>query len=70
MAGERIELPPGAQLTSCRSCGAVIYFVTTERGKQMPMDAETGETHFATCPQAKQWSKSVQRRVAAQTERS
>jgi hypothetical protein len=57
-----------APILPCRSCGAPIYFVRTERGKLMPMDAETGETHFATCPQAKQWSKSVQRRVAAQTE--
>lgn len=29
----------GAQLARCRSCGANIYWVKTESGKSMPVDA-------------------------------
>lgn len=48
----------------CRSCGARIVFLTTDRGKSIPVDIATvaeGETrfdhqkhraHFATCPNA------------------
>ena len=53
----QIGIPPGAQLTACKSCGALIYFVLTKTRKPMPMSVATGETHFADCPQAKQWSK-------------
>lgn len=44
-------------IVPCRSCGAPIYFELTKNGKQMPRDADTGESHFATCPQAQQWRR-------------
>jgi hypothetical protein len=52
-AGKLVYRVPGAIRTSCRSCGAAIAWVTTERGKKAPVDAD-GVSHFATCPQAAQ----------------
>jgi len=48
-------------VTSCRSCGRKIYWSLTERGRRCPYDVgEQGEatriSHFATCPQAREWS--------------
>ena len=40
---------------SCWSCHRPIYWVLTDRGRRMPVDPD-GMTHFATCPQGKQWS--------------
>ncbi len=45
----------------CRSCGAAIWFKANPAGKFVPMNVEMdGDgnevSHFATCPQAKQWS--------------
>ena len=61
-------VPEGTAATGCRSCRAVAYWVTTAAGAQMLVDCavpggraptatEAGEgvSHFATCPQAKQW---------------
>ncbi len=58
----------------CRSCGALIYWVTMPSGKKMPVNRgresrvvfQEGEwrvlgsyvSHFATCKQADQWRKS------------
>ncbi len=42
---------------SCRSCLAQIAWVTTPAGKRMPVDPATDESHFASCPQAKNWRK-------------
>ena len=52
-------------MTKCRSCGALIVWLTTSTGKLMPVDAasvkpgtqmfsaEAGHvSHFATCPNA------------------
>jgi hypothetical protein len=53
----------------CRSCGAQIYWSTTDKGKLCPYDVVNGkptrESHFAGaadgsrpgCPQARRWSK-------------
>jgi len=56
--------------SKCRSCGAEIVWLKTDRGKNIPVDAEdvvdeqqevfdpdTQTTHFATCPDAKKWRK-------------
>ena len=64
-AGE-YPIPPGAAVVRCRSCGARIVWVRTEAGKAMPLSLATVETrdgvryaltHFADCPDAKDWSK-------------
>lgn len=57
-------------LTRCRSCQAEIFWIQTEAGRMMPCDpqvltviTEEGRsvkgriTHFATCPQSKEWSR-------------
>lgn len=54
------------RITRCRSCRARIIWLTTEAGKNMPVDADSVEpedeqfdsdkhvSHFATCPNAQQ----------------
>ena len=44
------------EITTCRSCGAQIYWTKTKSGKAMPISVATNETHFADCPQSKKWS--------------
>ena len=52
----------------CRSCGALIFFIITQKGHLVPVDAREitiitreGETvrghecHFVTCPEAAKW---------------
>ena len=43
--------------TTCRSCGAVIRFERTTKGRVMPVDVDTGESHFKSCPDARSWSR-------------
>lgn len=50
-------VPPGAPHVACRSCGAPAVWIVTAKGKRMPVNADTGESHFATCPQAGAWRK-------------
>lgn len=58
------------KITQCRSCGADIVWLKTQRGKNIPVDAEdvvdeevevfdpdTMTTHFATCKDADKWRK-------------
>lgn len=49
------------EVRHCRSCGKPIYWGTTAAGKRCPFDVIEGEattvSHFATCPDAKKWSK-------------
>jgi hypothetical protein len=45
-----------SEITTCRSCGAVIRWEKTENGKAMPISIATGESHFIDCPQSKKWS--------------
>lgn len=42
---------------TCSSCGAAIIWVKTAAGNTMPVDPETDESHFATCPNASQHRK-------------
>jgi hypothetical protein len=48
-------------IESCRSCGADIYWSTTDKDKACPYDVVDGEptreSHFRSCPHARQWSK-------------
>jgi hypothetical protein len=49
-------------VTTCRSCGAQIYWSLTSKGKRAPFNVDaageaTRESHFATCPNAEQWRK-------------
>lgn len=46
----------GSHPLACRSCGARVLFVTTAKGKTMPIDPN-GDSHFATCPQAATWRR-------------
>lgn len=41
----------------CRSCAAAIWWVLTPKGKRMPVNPATDDSHFATCPQANNWRK-------------
>lgn len=50
----------GQPLQKCGKCNATIFFVTTTTGKQMPVNKETLESHFADCPAAKQFRKAKQ----------
>ncbi len=48
----REPLPqPHAQ---CRSCGGPIRWTVTKEGRKMPINLD-GVSHFATCPNAKEW---------------
>ena len=50
-----------ADAFSINLCGAVIYWGETDSGKTVPLDPPDeqglGVSHFATCPQAKRFSK-------------
>lgn len=67
-------VPRDSQPSRCRGCGAVVYWITTPRGKKMPVDTRAeggltplpdrdgrGVSHFATCPNAEAFRR---RRVA------
>lgn len=46
----------------CKSCGARIIWAETPRAARVPLDATPSaegvyQTHFASCPQAKAWSR-------------
>lgn len=59
-------------ITKCRSCNADIVWMWTANDKKMPVNADSiadtddhlteydrlrHMTHYATCPQAKSWTK-------------
>jgi len=51
-----------APVARCASCRARIIWTETHRGRRMPVDARLDPalgwvTHFATCPQARAWSR-------------
>lgn len=54
---QKFEIPKGAAQRKCRSCKAPIFWVRTAGGKPMPVNPD-GTTHFATCPEGKEWSGS------------
>lgn len=49
MVSGRIRMPDDAGKAVCRNCKAPIWWVTTPRGKKMPLDHD-GESHWSTCP--------------------
>ena len=63
-------VPKGAPSSTCHGCQAVIYWIRTPRGKNMPVDTNVeggeaptserdgrGVSHFATCPKAKDYRR-------------
>lgn len=50
------QIDTDAEPTTCRGCGAEIYWIRTIKGKLMPVDPD-GTSHFATCPKAKSFRK-------------
>ena len=65
-----ITVPLGTEAARCRGCNAVIYWVKTPRGKNMPVDCnqETGIAptrsspgqgvpHWGTCPKAAEFHR-------------
>lgn len=60
------ELPAGADVEVCRSCGAQVVWGHTEKGKAIPLSLATIErhdgvayclSHFTDCPEARDWSR-------------
>ena len=49
--------PNGERLTTCRSCGAPVYWSVTAAGRRVPISVATGESHFRDCRDAKTWTK-------------
>lgn len=47
----KFEIPEGTEPARCRGCKAVIFWIKTERGRNMPVDPD-GTSHFANCPDA------------------
>lgn len=68
------EIPPDAERGRCRGCGAAIAWIVTDKGRRMPVNLEEwrptdgtsvrGESHFATCPDAKRFRKKDRQRAA------
>lgn len=59
-------LPAAGNLAHCRSCGADIVWTRTARGIAVPLSLATVQTregkkyalsHFADCPDSKEWKK-------------
>lgn len=48
-------VPHDAPVKRCQSCGGPIVWTLTDTGAKMPLNPD-GVSHYATCPQAKQWS--------------
>jgi hypothetical protein len=60
------EIPNGAEVKHCKSCGAAIVWIATPKGYAMPINAMPirmngltgyGQSHFATCPNAREWRR-------------
>lgn len=45
------KIKEGQEPVVCRGCGKHVYWIKTDKGKNMPINPD-GITHFATCPQA------------------
>jgi len=61
------EIPPDAEESRCRSCGAPIVWIVTTAGRRMPLDLASveeregkryAESHFVACPQRREWRRS------------
>lgn len=64
-AGE-YEIPEGAAVETCRSCGAAIVWGKTDKGASIPINTDQvrviegrryAKTHFATCPHGREWRR-------------
>ena len=57
----KIEIDHDAQVVQCKSCHASVWWGSTRSGAQCPFDVLEGRhtrvSHFATCPDARRWSK-------------
>lgn len=69
-AGE-YEIPEGAPVETCRSCGASITWGRTNNDVSIPLDLahvriiagrRYAMTHFTTCPHSTQWRRRNQAR--------
>lgn len=54
----KIDIPAGTAFIECRSvnCRAMVGFVKTAAGKNMPVDPD-GTPHWATCPDSEEFKK-------------
>lgn len=59
-------IPNGAEVVTCTSCGARIVWGTTQNGHAVPINVDQvrmvdgkgyGLTHFATCPESREWRR-------------
>jgi hypothetical protein len=50
------KINPTDKPSYCKGCGAKIYWIKTDKGKNMPVDPD-GVPHFATCPKVVQFRK-------------
>jgi hypothetical protein len=59
-------VPNGSEETVCRSCSAPIAWITTDKGKAMPLSLRTARSidgvryatnHFADCPHGREWRR-------------
>jgi len=68
MAPQFFTIPKGTRQAQCRSCLAEIYWITTPRGKKMPVSVDAdgaycptntddgaGPSHFVDCPNRDQY---------------
>lgn len=60
------ELPRGAQVEACRSCGAQIVWARTANDRAIPLSLATVQyrggvayclSHWVDCPDAREWSR-------------
>jgi hypothetical protein len=65
--GETVYDVPKGKPKMC-DCGAEIWFVKTPKGGTMPVTAD-GKSHFGTCPNAKEHSKTKPRKPRKTPER-
>lgn len=54
----KFEIPEGTEPSRCKSqrCKALIYWIKTSEGKNMPVDPD-GTCHFATCVDAEKFRR-------------
>ena len=56
--GPVYPIPPGTPARQCKGCPAQIYWIRTEAGRVMPVNAD-GISHFVTCPSAAGFRKKI-----------
>jgi hypothetical protein len=43
--------------SKCKSCGELIEWIITLKGKKSPINVSDGLPHWGSCPDAKVWKK-------------